>query len=297
MPIRINLLAEQQTAEEMRRRDPVKRVLYLGVALTLLMLLWVGLTGVNVGLARHELSGYETRLKKVEEQSKSVKNNQTSLNDMDSKIQALDKYQRSRFFWATFLDAVQGVSLETIRLMEIKAEQRYSAGEAIKFYSTNVSVAMITPPPAWKFWAGTPKLQSLQNQVAPMLATITNKAPFTTNLLEYAIKVTAVSTNVADNKITTRVEFNTVPWTSERITIDVRGRDYGAPAGAAVDEFARHVNSSEYFKQLLAPTEGFRFTERPPQARTDLTDAVNPNALFVPFTIQLGSKERMFTNE
>ena len=57
------------------------------------------------------------------------------------------------------------------------------------------------------------------------------------------------------------------------------------------------ARQAEYFKNFLAPEDGFRFTERPPQARTDLTDAVNPNALFVPFTIQLGSKERIFTNE
>jgi hypothetical protein len=297
MPIRINLLAEQQVAEEMRRRDPIKRVLYVGVALVLLMLLWIGLTEVNVGLARHELTGYETRLKSVEDQSKLVKNNQIASNDIEGKIKALEKYQRSRFFWGTFLDAVQHASVESVRLMEIRADQRYLSGETNKFYSTTVSVGFTPRPPSWKFWARTPRPENLQDLVTKSLSTVTNKAPFTTNHLEYAFRITPVSTNLNDNKITARVDFTSVAWASEQITVDLRGRDYGNPAGAAIDDFAHRVSGAEYFKNFLAPEDGFRFTERPPQARTDLTDAVNPNALFVPFTIQLGSKERIFTNE
>src|SRR5687767_9933303 len=102
MPIRINLLAEQQSADEMRRRDPVKRVLYVGVALVLLMLVWIGLTEVNLTLAKKELADYESRLKSVEQESKLVKSNHSAVGDIDNKIKALERYQRSRFFWGTF---------------------------------------------------------------------------------------------------------------------------------------------------------------------------------------------------
>ena len=67
--------------------------------------------------------------------------------------------------------------------------------------------------------------------------------------------------------------------------------------GAAIDEFARRINTSPYFKDLLVPVEGFKFTERPPQPRPDPSDPLNPNALFVPFTIQLTLTERILTNE
>jgi hypothetical protein len=294
MPIRINLLAEQQNAEEMRRRDPVKRTLYVGVALVLLMLLWIGLTEINVSLARRELSGYETRLKSIEEQSKQARNNQTAINETDSKIKALEKYQRSRFFWGTFLNSIQETAVENVRLMEIRGDQRYLSGEANRFFTTNISVAAVSRPPAWKIWASAPRDKNVQTLALATLSTVTNKAPFTTNHLEYAIRVTPVSTNLNDNKITARVDFSTIPWASELITVDVRGRDYGNPPGSAVDDFAGRVASFDYFKRYLAPNEGVRFTERPPQARTDLSDSVNPNALFVPFTIQLGFKERIF---
>ena len=40
MPLRINLLAEAQAAEELRRRNPVKRALWIGGFIVALILLW-----------------------------------------------------------------------------------------------------------------------------------------------------------------------------------------------------------------------------------------------------------------
>jgi len=40
MPIRLNLLAEAQAIEEMRRHNPVKRAIWVGALLVCLMLVW-----------------------------------------------------------------------------------------------------------------------------------------------------------------------------------------------------------------------------------------------------------------
>jgi len=40
MAIRLNLLAETQAAEELRRKDPVKRVGWIGALLIAIMLVW-----------------------------------------------------------------------------------------------------------------------------------------------------------------------------------------------------------------------------------------------------------------
>lgn len=42
MPIRLNLLAEAQAMEEMRRRDPVKRAIWVGSLLVAVALAWAG---------------------------------------------------------------------------------------------------------------------------------------------------------------------------------------------------------------------------------------------------------------
>jgi len=44
MPIRINLLAEARALEELRRKDPVKRVAVVGILLFLLLIAFIGIT-------------------------------------------------------------------------------------------------------------------------------------------------------------------------------------------------------------------------------------------------------------
>jgi hypothetical protein len=297
MPIRINLLAEEQAAEEMRRRDPIKRAIFAGAALTALMLGWIGITQMNVMAARRELADHTARLQKVEDSSKEVRTHQVAVGDFQNKAKALEKYSRNRFYWGTLLDAVQQLTVDSVRLMEIKSEQRYSAADPHKFFSTNLTVGFVAPPPRWKFWASAPNQPSLQTLASNALATVTNVAPFATNRLPYNLTISPVSTNAAERQAVAKVEFTNPSWAGEKTIVEIRGRDYGTPPGAAVDEFARRLTSSPYFKELLVPVEGFKFTERPPQPRPDPSDPVNPDAFFVPFTIELTLKERILTNE
>jgi hypothetical protein len=297
MPIRINLLAEEQAAEEMRRRDPVKRAIFLGAALLVLMLGWIAVTQMTVAAKRSELAQSESRLKKVDEASRQVRSNQVALADAETKLRSLERYATNRFLWGTFLDQIQQTAVENVRIVEIRADQRYGAGDVNKFFTTNLNIKYTPPAPYWKFWAQGKASQPVLTLVSNSFSTFTNKPPFTTNLLDYTVKVALVSTNASEKQVVARADFSTVPWASERIVVEIRGRDYGTPPGAAIDELARRINSSPYFKHLLEPEEGFRFTERPPQPRPDPQDPVNPNALFVPFTIELTFKERTLTSE
>lgn len=297
MPIRINLLAEEQAAEEMRRRDPIKRAIFAGAALTALMFGWIGITQMNVMAARRELAGHTTRLKKIEDSSKEVRSNQMTVGEFQSKAKALEKYSNNRFFWGTLLDAVQQVTVENVRLMEIRTEQKYGGSDKNTFFTTNLTVNFVPTPARWKFWASDPKQPPIDTLANNALATVTNKAPFTTNLLAYSVTINPVSTNASAQQAVAKVDFSNPAWAGEKTIVEIRGRDYGTPSGAAVDEFAKRISNSPYFKELLVPVEGFRFTERPPQPRPDPMDQENPDALFVPFTIQLTLKERILTNE
>jgi hypothetical protein len=297
MPIRINLLAEEQAAEEMRRRDPIKRAIFAGAALTVLMIGWIGITQMSVMAARRELADHTARLKKVEDSSKEVRSQQMAVGEFQSKTKALEKYSRNRFFWGTLLDAIQQVTVDSVRLMEIKSDQKYAGSDPTKFFTTNVTVSFAPPPAKWKFWASAPQQTSIELLASNALTQVTNKAPFNTNVLTYSVGISPESTNAAAKQVVAKVEFTNPSWAAEKTTIEIRGRDYGSPPGAAVDEFARRIVNSPYFKELLVPVEGFRFTERPPQPRPDPMDHANPDALFVPFTIELTLKERILTNE
>jgi hypothetical protein len=60
MPIRINLLAEEQYLAEMRRKDPVKRAAYLGGFLAVLALGWWGWLLYVKGEAKQALANSNT---------------------------------------------------------------------------------------------------------------------------------------------------------------------------------------------------------------------------------------------
>lgn len=297
MPIRINLLAEEQAAEEMRRRDPIKRAIYVGAGLAGVMLFWIGITQMNVIGARRELNNFEAQFKRVDESSKQVRNNQVASADLQNKLVSLHRYSTNRFLWGTFLDALQHTTVDNIRLIDVKAAQEYADGEINKFYSTNVSVEYVPPPSWWKVWARAHASTPVGILASNALTTITNNSPFTTNSLTYKVKITPTSTNAERGQIVAQVEFSNPPWAMERTTIEIRGRDYGNPPGGAIDEFARRIQSSPLIKDMLVPVEGFKFTERPPLARTDPSDIQNPDALFVPFTIELTLKNRIFAHE
>lgn len=295
MPIRINLLAEQQAAEEMRRRDPIKRAIYAGAFLVVLMILWIAATQVKVSAARKELADYQQRLAKVEEASKEVRNDRSEIAIQASTIEDLDEYSTNRFFWGSFLNAVQHIALDKIRLVEISGRHKYVTNDVATLTATNLILKVTPPPPMWKFWASGEDSVPVDTLIERSLGSITNRGKFLTNLVPYKLKTTYLSTNA--NKVNTKLEFSTVPWASEQITVIIRGRDYGTPHGAAIDEFTRRMTAHELFKEWLDESEGFRFTERPPLPRTDPADPVNPGALFVPFTIECRFKKRVFTNE
>src|SRR5690348_13753192 len=107
MPIRINLLAEQQAAEEARRRDPVKRALWVGGGLVTLTIFWIVLLQMRLASARAELSRYEAKLQAVEENSKEARLQWASASQIETRIANLQRYSTNRFFSATLLDALQ----------------------------------------------------------------------------------------------------------------------------------------------------------------------------------------------
>jgi hypothetical protein len=62
MPIRINLLAEAQAAEELRRRDPVKRVIFCGALMVALMVVWSSSLKLRAMLANKEVMDRQTEV-------------------------------------------------------------------------------------------------------------------------------------------------------------------------------------------------------------------------------------------
>lgn len=295
MPIQINLLAERQSAEEMRRKDPVKRAAFAGVALIILFAGWAGLLQFSVRAARSDLSFQESELKRLEEASKAAKLQQNGAAEGEGRLRALDRYSTNRFFWGNVLDAVQRLAVENVRLVEISGEHLYKTNDGLKLFYTNITVSVPPKPAFWKFWASRKSSPQVLTLVSNAFPTFTNNLPFSTNPVPYTTKITLASTN--GTKVTAKVEFNNVPVNEEQIVLHIRGRDYGSATGAGIDEFTRGLLAAPFFKTWLNGEQSVRFTERPPQPRPDPQDPLNPTGLFVPFAIECRLRERLLTNE
>jgi len=132
MPIRLNLLAEAQTAEEMRRRDPVKRAAWIGGFIAFLVLLWAGLLQFDIMSANSELNTLEGRWKSMEKDFSHAVGIMTKPREIEDKLAALDQLATNRFLWGTVLNALQQVTLDNLPLVRFKGDQSYIQFEGTK---------------------------------------------------------------------------------------------------------------------------------------------------------------------
>lgn len=126
MPIHINLLAEARAAEEMRRRDPVKRAAFLGAALVLVFLGWAGIAYINTVAARGTLASKQTAMAAKSGAYQRVVAEQQLLAQTRGKLAALDRLERARFLQGNLLNALQQATLSHVQLTRLREEQSYA---------------------------------------------------------------------------------------------------------------------------------------------------------------------------
>ncbi|MGV3774115.1 MAG: PilN domain-containing protein [Verrucomicrobiales bacterium] len=296
MPFRINLLAEHIAAEELRRNDPIKRAVYIGVGLVVLMLLWIGLTQMKVTAAKSEMASMEDQLARLDQKYKTVKNNEAAVGEANRKLTSLQRYTTNRFYWGSLLNALQGSIVDKVRLTEIRSDHKYLVTEPGLVFSTNMPVPYVEQPAAWKFWASPVPSPTVESQVTSELKNITNSRAFTTNIYQFTTKITPTFTNEIDKTITAKVDFTTLPSAVEQVSLVLLGRDYGRPFGSAIDEFVTRLNAADFLQSKLKGRGASFALERPPQPQRD-TGETNDAALFVPFRVEMKLAERVLTNE
>jgi hypothetical protein len=282
MPIRINLLAEQQAAEDARRRDPVKRAIWAGSALVALMILWAISLQMRLVSARAELSHFETKLVAVEENSKDARQRWTTSGQIEGRIGDLQRYSTNRFFSANILDALQQLMIDDVRVVELQSAHSYATNAEAKF-RTNL-VFTIDNPKAWQFWKARQPRTDIGNLISNQLAVITNKVEALKSAVELITKID-LTTN--GTRVNAAIEVTRPIAAVEQITLTIKARDFGNPLGKRVDEFSKAIASHPYFAQRLRPGdgEGIRLRERAIQAQVD-SDLSNASKPYIPFTIE-----------
>jgi hypothetical protein len=132
MPIHLNLLAEAQTAEEMRRRDPVKRAMWICGFLVALVLGYSSYLQWKIMQSNRVVAHIEAGLATQTNRFTQIIENSKKLTDVNYKLGKLNELATNRFLWGNVLNALQQTTVEDIQLLRLKSEQNYDFQAEVK---------------------------------------------------------------------------------------------------------------------------------------------------------------------
>ncbi len=128
MPIRINLLAESQASEDARRRDPVKRAIWVCALLVVGVLAWSGYLYLKLRSAQQQVAAEDSRWRKNETTFKLITEQQKQMLQAERKLESLVRFSTNRFLWAPVMNALQQAVVPVaseIQLEHLRATQQY----------------------------------------------------------------------------------------------------------------------------------------------------------------------------
>jgi len=134
MPIRLNLLADTQAAEELRRKDPVKRAIFAAGVIVVLVALWATTLQLKIMAAKSDIHSLDTKWKGIEQGYKEAVESQRATIETEQKLAALGSMTTNRFLWGTTLDAFQHTlnGIDDIQVSHLRTEQIYIINEETK---------------------------------------------------------------------------------------------------------------------------------------------------------------------
>jgi hypothetical protein len=132
MPIRLNLLAEAQAAEEARQRDPARRAIWLGLLGLALILVWSSSLQLKAMLLRSDVTGMESRITSYTNEYRTVLEDQKKIADIKQKLEALRRLAANRLLNGTLLNALQQSTVDDVHLIRLRLDQSYVYSEGSK---------------------------------------------------------------------------------------------------------------------------------------------------------------------
>jgi hypothetical protein len=132
MPIRLNLFAEDQALEALRRRDPVKRVILAGVVLVAAMLVWSCTLMFKVIVAKSDLGSVDGAINSQTNAYGMIVNNEKRLADSKDKLHAIQVLATNRFLNGSLLDVLQRTVVENVQVTRFKVSQVYVQTDEVK---------------------------------------------------------------------------------------------------------------------------------------------------------------------
>jgi hypothetical protein len=139
MPIRINLMAEALELEESRRRDPVKRAIYVACVIIALVLVWSASKQVLIIAEGSRLNGLEAQIKAKTAEFDKVMAAEKRLKEIQFRLDSLTQLATNRLLTGNLLNALQNATVDDIELMRLRVEQAYTLSEGTKPKTNDVT--------------------------------------------------------------------------------------------------------------------------------------------------------------
>ncbi len=125
MSIRINLLAELHAGEELRRRDPVKRAIFIGVFLVALSLVWFSSAWLETKMSQQTKTQLEDQIQSHTNDFGRVQMDLKKIADGQRRLVALQQLNTNRFLQGNLLNALQKIYIPNVQLTHLKLDQNY----------------------------------------------------------------------------------------------------------------------------------------------------------------------------
>lgn len=186
MPIRLNLLAEAQAVEEQRRKDPVKRAIWVAVLLAALAFAWASSLQLKAIVSNSALGEITAQMNACTNEYKQVVDMQKKTGEMSEKLASLQALSANRFLNGTLLNALQQTTVENVKFVHLRLSQTYQLAEESKPKTIGSSVIPGTPAKVTEKLVltldGADSSPNPGEQVAKMKDTISNLSYFRENL-------------------------------------------------------------------------------------------------------------------
>jgi hypothetical protein len=140
MPIRLNLLAEAQAAEDLRRKDPVKRVMWAAAFLICVMLAWSSSLQLKSMVLNRDIARAENSMQSFTNEYQQVLSNKNKIQDINMKLAKLEELTTNRFLQANALNALQRTFVDDVQLLHVRTEQSYALTDEVKARTNDTRV-------------------------------------------------------------------------------------------------------------------------------------------------------------
>jgi hypothetical protein len=145
MPIRINLLSDALAEDDLRRRDPVKRAIFLGAFLVALSLVWFSSQWLTYMMAKQNLNRVEAEIQTHSNDYAQVQANLKKISEIQNHTDALDQLSAARFLHGTLLNALQQIYVPNVQINRLHVDQTYSATAAVPAKTTGTTTVPAHP--------------------------------------------------------------------------------------------------------------------------------------------------------